>query len=73
MSKFITNFLKTCHPETQEIVRNAWAALQARDITRSQWQDVVRGCIAEEMEITVLDKQDKVKTHVLLTGRTYLR
>jgi len=53
MSKFITNFIKTCHPETAEIIRNAWDAYQNMEISRSQWRDVVNSCIAEEVERTL--------------------
>ena len=51
---FRNQYLKTCHPETHEIIVNAEAAYRNREITLEQKWDVIKAAIAAETEMKLL-------------------
>lgn len=52
--KFRNQFLKTCHPETREMITNAERAYRAGKITREERDDAIRAAIAAETENQML-------------------
>ena len=50
MTPFRNKFLKTCHPETHEMITNAERAYQDGLITREQRDDAIKAAIAAETE-----------------------
>lgn len=56
MTDFTTrnSFIRTCHPETSEIITNAEHAFQRGEITRAERDAVIMSCIASETEHAML-------------------
>ena len=54
MTTFRNQFLKTCHPETHEIIVNAEQAYRDGKITLEQKWDVIKAAIAAETEAAIL-------------------
>ena len=46
----MNQFIKECDEETREILTNAYHALEDMEITREQYNEIVRSCIAAETE-----------------------
>ena len=51
MTTFRNQFLKTCNPETHEIIVNAEQAYRDGEITLEQKWDVIKAAIAAETEM----------------------
>ena len=54
MTTFRNQFLKTCHPETHEMITNAERAFTDGLITREQRDDAIKAAIAAETEMRML-------------------
>lgn len=54
MTTFRNQFLRTCHPETHEIIVNAEQAHRDGEITLEQKWDVIKAAIAAETEAAIL-------------------
>ena len=54
MTTFRNQFLKTCNPETHEIIVNAEQAYRDGEITLEQKWDVIKAAIAAETEAAIL-------------------
>ena len=54
MNIFRNQFMKTCHPETHEIIVNAEQAYRDGKITLEQKWDVIKAAIAAETEAAIL-------------------
>ena len=46
----MNQFIQECDPETTEILTNAYHALEDKEITREQYNEIVCSCIAAETE-----------------------
>lgn len=54
MTIFRNRFLKTCHPETHEMITNAENAYRDGLITREERNDAIKAAIAAETENQML-------------------
>lgn len=46
----MNQLIQECDEETREILTNAWYALEDKEITREQYNQIVCSCIAAETE-----------------------
>ena len=52
--------IKKVHPETHEILCNAYTALQNEEITEERYNEIVKSCFQAEAEWEILGKYPEV-------------